>query len=397
MVTGIGAVSPLGPDWPSTWAALLAGRCAATLLDDPDLSARVVARCSAFEPVAAVGVRDARHTDRSSQLARVAAREARTAAGLTTTGARVGVVLGSGLGGLGMMAAADEMVAARGPSRVSPFTSPGVIANAAAALVALDARATGPSLCPVTACATGTDAVGLAGDILRLGRADVVLAGGTDAPLVRALLAGLGTARATSRRHDDPATASRPFDAGRDGFVPAEGACVLVLETWEHARSRGAAVLAELVGYGAATDAHHMTAPRPDGAAAEAAVRRALSEAGLDPADVDLVSPHATSTPEGDAVEARVLERLLAAGTPVSASKSMTGHLMGAAGALEAALCVQALVDGRVPPTISTTHPETDLDLVLGHARALEAEVALSTGFGFGGHDAAIVLRRDRG
>ena len=401
-MTGLGCVSPLGLTWTDTWAGLRAGRSGIALLgslDVADLPSRIGGEVRGLDLVAALGGRQARHLDRFAALAVVAAREAAAQAGLDSVPRdRLGVVVGSGLGGLGSFEEGTRTLAARGPARVSPYLSPAVIPNAAAAAVGMDAGALGPSLCPVTACATGTDAIGLAADMLRLGRADAVLAGGADAPLTRTLLAAFAAARAVSRRNDDPEGASRPFGADRDGFVVAEGAAVLVLETLEGALARGAVPLAEVTGWGSASDAHHITAPRPDGARAEAAVRIALAEAGIGAGALGWINAHGTSTPEGDAVEARVLTRVLdGAAVPVGATKSMTGHLLGAAGALEAAACVQALVDRVLPPTRNAHRPDAgiNLDLVAeGERPAPGLEHVLSTSFGFGGHDSALVLRR---
>lgn len=367
-------------------------------VDADDLPVRIAGQVPGFDPVAALGARAARHVDRFAQLAVVAAREALAQSKLDVAVAphRVGVVVGTGVGGVRTYEREVAVLADRGPRRVSPYLSAAMIPNAAAAQVAMMAGARGPSSCPVTACATGTDAVGQAADMIRLGRADAVLAGGAEAAVTRAMIAGFGAMRALSTRNDEPAAASRPFSLDRDGFVMAEGAAVLVLEERAHALARGAPVLAEILGYGAASDAHHVTAPDPDGAGAMAAMAAALADAGLSAADVDYVNAHGTSTLLNDAVEARAIRAVLGDGVPVSSTKSMTGHLLGAAGALEAVVCVQALGAGVVPPTINHDEPDPEcgLDVVPGVARTLPVEVVMSNSFGFGGHDACLLLGR---
>jgi 3-oxoacyl-[acyl-carrier-protein] synthase II len=399
VVTGLGTVSPLGGDWPTSWAGLLAGRSGLgplTLADAGDLPLRAAGKCRGFDALERLGPRPARQLDRAAQLAVVAAREARAAAGFDgqVDPARTGVVVGTGLGGITSYDREAGVLAQRGPRRVSPFLAPAFIPNAPASAVGMDAGATGPSFAPTSACAAGTDALGLAVDMIRLGRADAVLAGGAEAPFARTMLAAFAVMRAVSAR--EAPGASTPFSLGRDGFVPAEGAAVLLLEAEESARARGAPVLAEVAGYGAASDAHHVVAPDPAGRGAAAALRAALADAGLAPGDVDAVNAHATSTPDGDLAEARALHAVFGGSVPpVSATKALTGHLLGAAGAFEAAASVQALVDGVVPPTCHhTPDPEIDLDVVAEGARRLPLEVVVSESFGFGGHDAVVVLRR---
>lgn len=409
VITGLGAVSPLGLTAAATWAGLLAGRSGigpVTLVDAADLPVRIAGEVPGFDPVAVLGVPGSRRADRFVALAVAAAREARADAGLepptehrrscAVDPRRIGTSVASGLGGLGFFERELETLSGTGPRRVSPYLMTTVIGNAAVAAVALDAGARGPSLCPTTACAAGTDALGLGADMIRLGRADVVLAGGADAPVTRGVLAGFAAMRAASRRNDEPERASRPFSATRDGFVTAEGAAVLVLEELGHARARGANVLSEVVGYAAASDAYHVTAPRPDGAGAAEVMRLALAAAGRAPADVGYVNAHGTSTVANDAVEACALLEVLPAGVPVSSTKSMTGHLMGAAGALEALVCVQVLRTGWLPPTINAEQPDPSirLDIVAQVARAAAVDLVMSNSFGFGGHDACLLLAR---
>lgn len=366
-----------------------------TGVDVSDLPARIAGQADGFDPVAALGVRAARASDRFAQFAVVAAREAVRHAGWADTGGpRWSAVVGTGLGGVDTFECAMGTLVDRGATRISPYTAPAMIPNAAVAAVAMDAGCRGPSLCPTTACAAGTDAVGAGADLIRLGRADVVLAGGAEAPVTRAMLAAFAAMRAASTRNEDPEHACRPFDRNRSGLVMGEGAAVLVLEEAAAAAARGAAVLCEVVGYGASCDAHHATAPDPAGTAAEAAVRQALAEAEV--AGVDHVNAHGTGTKLNDAAEAGVLARVLGSAVPVTSTKSMTGHLMGAAGALEAAICALVLRDQVLPPTINCEEqaPECAGITVVREATPAAVTDVLSTSFGFGGHNAALVLRR---
>lgn len=397
VVTGVGIVGPLGLDAESTWAAMQAGRSGVGVVqgvDTTDLPARIAAQATDFDPVAALGVRGARASDRFAQFAVVAAREAvRNAGWATPGGPRWSAVIGTGLGGVGTFERSMGTLTERGPTRLSPFTAPAMIPNAAVAAVAMDAGCRGPSLCPTTACAAGTDAVGAGADLIRLGRADVVLAGGAEAPVTRVMLAAFAAMRAASTHNEEPERACRPFDRARSGLVMGEGAAVLVLEEAVAAAERGATVLGEVVGYGASCDAHHATAPDPSGTAAEAAVRHALAEAGV--SRVDHVNAHGTGTKLNDAAEAGVLSRVLGSSVPVTSTKSMTGHLMGAAGALEAAICALVLRDQILPPTVNCDDQDPEcagITVVRETTRAAVRDV-LSTSFGFGGHNSALVLR----
>lgn len=397
MVTGVGIVSPVGLDAETTWAGLQAGRsgvAAVQGIDVTDLPARIGGQAAGFDPVAALGVRAARASDRFAQFAVVAAREAVRHAGWESTGGPGwSAVVGTGLGGVETFERATDVLATRGPTRMSPYTAPAMIPNAAVAAVAMDMGCRGPALCPTTACAAGTDAVGAGADLVRLGRADVVLAGGAEAPITRAMLSAFAAMRAASTRNGEPERACRPFDRDRGGLVMGEGAAVLVLEEADAAAARGARVLAEVAGYGASCDAHHATAPDPEGATAEAAVRAALAEAGVD--TVDHVNAHGTGTRLNDAAESRVLARVLGSDVPVTSTKSMTGHLLGAAGALEAAVCVLVLRDQILPPTLNCDDQDPECAGVSVVRRTTSATVrtVLSTSFGFGGHNAALVFR----
>ncbi|HEY0485399.1 MAG TPA: beta-ketoacyl-ACP synthase II [Mycobacteriales bacterium] len=400
VVTGVGVVSPLGVGVMPTWDALVAGKSGigpVSGLDVADLSVRIAAQATAFDATELLGVKPARQLDRFTQMALYASREARAHAGLTgepEVPERQATMIATGIGGVSTHERAVEALA--NGRRVSPFTVPAYIGNSAAAAVAQDAGSRGQAMCPTTACAAGTDAVGMGADLIRLGRADVVLAGGAEAPVTRSMIAAFAAMKAASTRNDEPERASRPFDLHRGGLVIGEGAAVLVLESADHASARGAEALAEVVGYGASNDAHHITAPRPDGLAASTALRSALSDAGVEPSDVDYVNAHGTGTKLNDAAESLVLRTVLGE-VPTSSTKSMTGHLMGAAGALEAVLCVQALRTGLLPPTVNLDELDPEcagLDYIRDSARRADPRVVVSTSFGFGGHNAVIVLRK---
>jgi 3-oxoacyl-[acyl-carrier-protein] synthase II len=309
---------------------------------------------------------------------------------------RVGVVFGSGLGGISTLVEQVGVLADRGPKRVSPFLVPMMMANTATGQIAIETGARGPSSCTVTACAASASAIGEAADLIRLGRADAVVAGGAEAAVTPLCIAAFAQMKALSTRNDDPTAASRPFDADRDGFVVGEGGGALVVEELEHARARGATVLAEVLGYGATSDAHHLTAPDPAGAGAAAAMRVALADAALPAEAVGYVNAHGTSTVLNDRTEALAIREVLGTGVAVSSTKSVTGHLLGAAGAVEAVACTKVLGTGSVPPTANLEHsdPDVGLDLVAGEAREVPVRVALSNSFGFGGHNVTLVFGR---
>ena len=401
VVTGMGAVTPLGPDVASTWAAMVAGRSGVapiTLFDASGLAVRIAAEVKGFVPEAHFGRKDARRIDRFAQLAVVAARQAVADSGLDVRAEaeRVGVVFGSGLGGLATIEEGVRVMGARGPSRVSPFMLPMMIPNMAAAQIAIDIGARGPISCTVTACAASANAIGDALESVRRGRADIVVAGGAEASVTPIGIAGFAQMNALSERNDDPERASRPFDRARDGFVVGEGAAALVLEDLDHAVARGATILAEVLGVGASCDAHHITAPRPDGSGAMAAMRSAIADAGIEAADIGYVNAHGTSTELNDRTEAHAIRTVLGVDVPVSSTKSVTGHLLGAAGAIEAIACVNALLTGLLPPTANLDDPDGDCDLdhVRGGARRAAISVAMSNSFGFGGHNVALVFGR---
>ena len=397
-VTGLGAVTPLGPDVAALWEGLLLGRSGVRLLDEPlfeDAPVRLAATCDINGRLDRV---EARVLDRVQQLALLAAREAWADAGAPETDPeRIAVVIGSGIGGALTILSQYDVLREHGPRRVSPHLIPMLMPNGPAATVGLALSARAGVHTPVSACASGAEALSLALDLLRSGRADVVVAGGAESCVHPLPMAGFAQMRALSTRHDDPASASRPYDKGRDGFVLGEGAGVLVLERQEHARSRGARVHAYLAGSGLAADAHHVTAPDPSGQGAARSIVLALRDADVDPADIGSVNAHATSTPLGDIAEAAAFGSALGRHRPpVTAIKSCTGHLLGAAGAVEALATVLSVRDGLVPAIRNLDDPDdaVDLDLVRISTREHAHEAALTTSFGFGGHDVSLVVTR---
>ncbi len=398
VVTGLGALTPLGPDVAAFEEGLLSGRSGVRLLDGPefaDLPARLAATVDLTDRLERV---EARTLDRVQQVALVAAREAWADAGSPQVEPeRLAVVIGSGIGGALTILSQNDVLREKGPRRVSPHLVPMLMPNGPAATVGLEVGARGGVHCPVSACASGAEALTVALELLRSGRVDVVVTGGAEACVHPLPLAGFAQMRALSTRHDEPEAASRPYDKGRDGFVLGEGAGILVLETEEHAAARGATVHGRVAGAGLASDAYHVTAPDPTGAGAARSITAALRDAGVDPGDVGHVNAHATSTPLGDLAEARALALALGSSRPpVTATKSNTGHLLGAAGAVEAIAAVLALRSGVVPAirNLDDLDDEADVDAVRTVPRQHPHEVALSTSFGFGGHDVSLVLTR---
>ncbi len=405
VVTGIGLVTPLAHDAPHTWAAILAGRSGMgpiTQFDTTNFKTTLAAEVKDFDPTRYVDKQQARRMDRFLHFAAAAAKEALADARFEIANydpRRVGVVIGSGIGGVHTLLEQNDVLHARGPRRVSPFAIPGLMLNSAAAHVSIEIGARGPNMAVATACATGTHAIGEAGEIIRRGRADVVIAGGSEAAIVPMAMAGFENMGALSSRNDEPTRASRPFDAGRDGFVMGEGAGILVLERLDVALARGAHIYGELIGYGATADAYHITAPAESGVGAAECMQMALDSAGLAPTAVDYINAHGTSTPLNDAGETKAIKQVFgdhAYRLAVSSTKSMTGHLMGAAGAIEAAFCLLALRDQILPPTINYEVPDPvcDLDYVPNQARPARVEVAMSNSFGFGGHNGTVMFRR---
>ena len=405
VVTGLGMVSPLGLNVSDSWAAIAAGRSgidSITRFDAEAFDTRFAAEVKGFNPENYLDRKDARRMDRFAQFAAVAAQEACRQAELNPRDMdpySVHAVIGSGIGGLSTLTEQHQVLLDRGPRRVSPFLIPMMLADMGSAQVSMVTGAMGANYCITSSCSSGADAVGAGWELISQGRAQVVLAGGAEAPITPLGVAGFNALRALSRQNDNPQRASQPFNRHRDGFVLAEGASVLVLESSQHAAARGAEPLAELRGYAATSDSHHLTEPNPTGQSAAAAVTAALDSARLSPGDVDYLNAHGTSTPLNDWHETKALKLALgdhAYRVPVSSTKSMTGHLLGAGGALEAALCTVALHKGLMPPTINLDDPddECDLDYVPNTARPANLSVVLSNSFGFGGHNSVIVLTR---
>jgi 3-oxoacyl-[acyl-carrier-protein] synthase II len=401
----MGAVTPLGTDVDSTWANLLAGRSGAGRITQFDTSGFPVdfgCEVTDFEPTTWIDHKAARRMDRFAQLAVAAARQAVADSGLdiAAEAERVGAAIATGIGGLKSFESCVDTLNERGPDRVNPFAIVQIIPNLAAGWVSMELGTKGPLLSECTACAASNMAIGDGLDAIRLGRAEVMVCGGTEAPISRVGIAGFGAMRAISRRNSDPQRASRPFDAERDGFVMGEAGAVLVLEELDHARARGARIYAELLGYGVSSDATHVSDPDPTGGSPARAMTMALGDAGVAPDEVGYVNAHGTSTPVGDAAETRVLKLALgeekARRTPVSSTKGATGHCLGAAGAVEAIFTILALRHGVLPPTINyeVPDPECDLDYIPNEAREQAIEIGVSNSFGFGGHNACVVFRR---
>jgi len=411
VVTGLGAVTPLGTDVPTYWRRLVAGESGVgptTLFDASNLTSRVAGEVSDFDPSGVLDRKEIRRNDRTTQMALVCIREAFEDAGLPKRlegeeAESTGILMGSGLGGTNTLIDQIATVRIDGPNRVSPFFIPMAIANMPAGVAGITFGAQGPNFSPTSACASSGHAIGEAYEIIKRGDAETMVAGGCEAPVADATVVGFARMKALSVRNDDPAAASRPFDAARDGFVIAEGAAALILEELEHAQHRGARIYAEVCGYGATADAHHITTPSPGGMGAVRAARRALHKAGLEPSDIDLVSAHATSTGEGDPTELMGINALVgehAGEVSVTATKSAIGHTLGAAGAVAAVATIKALDDGVVPPTLNLHDPDEnmgELDLTPLTACERDLDVALVNAFGFGGQNAAVVLQRWNG
>jgi 3-oxoacyl-[acyl-carrier-protein] synthase II len=402
-VTGVGAVSPLGLDAPSTWRAAVAGESGIgwiSTFDTDGLPVRIAGEVSGFDATQVVSAKEARKLERNVLFGVAAGREAMADAGLTGFDpTRVGIVFGSAIGGVpGILEQADTL-RERGPGRVSPNFLPNVLVDSTSGQLAISLGIKGPNYAVVSACATGSNAVGEAAEMIKRGDADAVLAGGTEACLVPLILAGFTAMRGLAAEDEHPPHASRPFDATRAGFVMAEGSGALLLEDWEHAERRGADIYAEVLGYGASNDAHHMAQPEPEATGVAAMMSSALARAGVEPARVGYINAHGTSTPLGDAAETRAIKQVFGAHAyelAVSSTKSMTGHTFGAAGAIEAIMCVLALRDGVLPPTINYREPdpECDLDYVPNEARRAQVDVALSNAMGLGGHNGCVLLGR---
>ena len=405
VITGLGAVTPIGNTVANYWAGLQSGAngvAPITLFDASKHACRFAAEVKDFDPSGVLDPKETKRWDRFCQFGVVAAKEALAQSGLDITDAnrqRIGVIIGSGVGGLLTMETQAHVLEGKGPGRVSPFTEPMMIPNMATGLAAIALGAQGPSSAVATACAAGSNAIGDAFRLLQQGHADAMVCGGAESAITPLGVAGFASAKALSFRNDDPATASRPFDAERDGFVIGEGAGILVLETLDHAQARGADILAEVVGYGMTCDAHHITSPIPGGLGGARAMSLAIADAGLKADDIDYVNAHGTSTPANDSNETAAIKTALgerAMAIPVSSTKSMTGHLLGGSGGIEAVAAVLALQNGVVPPTINHQNPDPacDLDVVPNQAREQIISTALSNSFGFGGHNVCLAFRR---
>jgi 3-oxoacyl-[acyl-carrier-protein] synthase II len=406
VITGMGMVSPLGNDVQTSWSNLLAGVSGAaeiTAFDHANYNVHFACELNEFDPTTWIDRKAARRMDRFAQMILAAARQAESDSGIDIAAEpeRVGASIATGIGGLQSYQQCYHVLLTKGPDRVSPFSIPSIIPNMGAGWVSIELGTKGPLMSQCTACAASNMAIGDARDEIRLGRADVMLAGGTEAPITEVGIAGFDAMRALSRRNDEPARASRPFDGDRDGLVMGEAGAVLVLEALEHAEARGAKIYAELIGYGMSSDAAHMTEPDPTGENPARAMTMALDDAGVDPTEVGYVNAHATSTPLGDSAETRVIKRAFGeehatTKLAVSSTKGATGHCFGAAGAVEAVFTTMAVVDRMAPPTINyeVRDPDCDLDYVPNEARDIpDLEVAVSNSFGFGGHNASIVVR----
>ncbi len=407
VITGMGAITPIGNTLETYWQGLLAGKSGIgpiTFFDASQHKCRIAGEVKGFDPLEYMDAKDAKRTDRFAQFAIAASKQALANANLTITdlnAEQVGVMIGTGVGGLKVMEDQQSVYINKGPNRCSPFMVPMMIANMAAGLTAIHTGAKGPNSCAVTACAAGSNAIGDAFRIVQNGYAQAMISGGTEAAITPLSLAGFASARALSTRNDDPAHASRPFDKGRDGFVMGEGVGILILEELEHALSRGAHIYAEMVGYGMTCDAYHMTAPVPGGAGAARSMELALKDADVSPTDVSYINAHGTSTPANDPTETAAIKTVLgehAKQIPVSSTKSMTGHLLGGSGGIEGVAACMAVANDHVPPTINLQEPDDDCDLdyVPNQSRTHTVDVAMSNSFGFGGHNVTLVFRKYR-
>ena len=403
VVTGVGALTPLGLDMASTWESLVAGKSGIdyiTLCDATPLETKFAGEVKGFDPAATIGRKEARRMDRFAQLGVVAAMQSVKNSGIDVNNhSDIAVVVGSGIGGLTTLFEETKVLLEKGPSRVSPFLAPMMISDMAAAQVSIMLGIKGLNLCTTSACSSSADALGVACELIRRGDAEAALAGGAEAIINPIGITAFNALNAISKRNNAPKLASRPFDAERDGFVISEGACILVLESQSHAEKRGANILAELVSYGATADAFHMTQPEESGEGAARAMQLALKKAGLVPQDIDYINAHGTSTELNDKMETKAIKTVFgeyACKVPISSTKSMLGHLIGGAGAVEAAICIMTILNGIIPPTINLEHPdpECDLDYVPNIARKKTVNTALSNSFGFGGHNSVLIFRR---
>jgi len=404
VITGLGAVTPIGNTLSDYWQGLMAGRNGIdriTHFDPSQHACQIAGEVKEFDPLQYMDRKDAKRMDRFAQFAIAASRQALEDASFDITdlnAEQVGVMIGTGIGGLSVLEAQHEVYMTRGPARCSPFMIPTMIANMAAGLTAIHLGAKGPNSCTVTACAAGSNAIGDAFRVIQRGDAQAMICGGTEAAITPLSYAGFAAAKALSTRNDDPAHASRPFDLNRDGFVMGEGAGILILESLEHARSRGAKIYGEIVGYGMTCDAYHMTSPPPGGTGAARAMQLALKDGGLAPETVNYINAHGTSTSANDSTETAAIKSALgdqANHVAISSTKSMTGHLLGGSGGIEAVAVAMAIANNRVPPTINleVPDPKCDLDYIPNESREMTVDVALSNSFGFGGHNITLAFK----
>jgi len=405
VVTGIGILCPLGLDMATTWEALIAGKSGIdyiTLFDPEPLETKFAGEVKGFDPTNYINRKEARRMDRFAQLAVVASLQAVEQSGIQITTMNhdnIAIVVGSGIGGLTTLFEQTKVLLENGPSRVSPFLVPMMISDMAAAQVSITLGVKGLNLCTTSACSSSSDAIGVAYELIKRGDAQAAITGGSEAVINLLGVTSFNALKALSTRNDEPQLASRPFDAERDGFVISEGACILILESLVHAQERGGNILAEIIAYGASADAFHITQPDEDGEGAAKAMQRALDKAGLAPSEIDYINAHGTSTPLNDRVETMAIKTVFgdyAYRIPISSTKSMTGHLIGAAGALEAAACIMAIQHGIIPPTINLAHPDPqcDLDYVANVSRQAKVTTTLSNSFGFGGHNSVLIFRK---
>ena len=405
VVTGIGILCPLGLNTPTTWENLIAGKSGIdriTLFDPESLDTKIAGEVKGFEPTDYISRKDARHMDRFAQLAVAASLQAVEQSGIqinSTNQDNIAIVVGSGIGGLTTLYEQTKLLVEKGASKVSPFLAPMMISDMAAAQISIKLGVKGLNLCTTSACSSSSDALGVAYEIIKRGDAQAAIAGGSEAIINPVGIAAFNALKAISTRNNEPQLASRPFDAERDGFVISEGACLLVLESLTYAQQRGANILAEIIAYGASADAYHVTQPIEDGTGAAKAMQTALNKAGVNPAEVDYINAHGTSTLLNDKMETAAIKTVFgdyAYSIPISSTKSMTGHLIGGAGAVEAAICVMVIQHGIIPPTINLIHPdpECDLDYVPNVARRAKVATAMSNSFGFGGHNSVLAMRQ---
>lgn len=402
--TGMGMLTPLGQDTPTTWANLLAGKSGIDyikLFDATPHETKIAGEVKGFDPLKYIPRKDAHRMDRFAQLAVAASHEAIKSSGLQISSANddnIGVVIGSGIGGLTTLYEQTKILVEKGPGRVSPFLAPMMISDIAAAQVSISLGVKGPNFCTTSACSSGSDAIGAAFELIRLGDVDIMICGGAEAIINPIGVSAFNALKALSTRNDAPQQACRPFDAQRDGFIISEGATVLILESLEHARSRGAKIMGEIIGYGATSDAFHVTQPLENGEGAAKAMKVAIKKAGIANTEIEYINAHGTSTPLNDRMETRAIKSVFgdyAKKVPISSTKSMLGHMIGAAGAVEAAICLLTIRDGIIPPTINYTYPDPDCDLdyVPNTARKAKVRTALSNSFGFGGHNSVLIVR----